>query len=333
MSPLVSINLVVRNGEKYIKECLEAVFNQTYPHLEVVVFDNASEDNTLKIIQKEFPQAKIIRNSVNYGFGGGQNRCLGLTKGRYVLPLCVDVILDKNFIKKGVELMEKDSRIGGLQPKIYWYDFDHRRKTDFIDTTGFIMFKSRRLINRGHGEKDKGQYDQIEEIFAYEGAAPFLRRKALKEAEINGEVWDEDLFWYATDIDVAWRIRLFGWKIFYYPKMVAYHDRPTTQRLSRNWFDFIKIRKNIPAFKRKLDYRNQRLVMVKNEIISLYWLRDIWYFFQREIPLLLYFLFFEPTTLKAIPEFFILLPKILKKRKIIMKKRKIKAKEIEKWLK
>jgi len=330
MKPLVSINLVVQNGEKYIKECLNSVFKQTYSNIEVLVFDNNSKDDTLDIVgtlSKKF-LLKIKKNKKNYGFGGGQNRAFKLTKGKYILALCVDIVLDKDFVKKSVELFEKNNKIGAVQAKLLCADWSSGsfKKTNIIDTTGFMIFKSRRLINKGHGEKDIGQYNKIQEIFSQEGAAPIFRRKALKDVIIDNQFLDEDIFWYATDIDLGWRMRLAGWKAFYNPKVIAYHDRPTTKRLSRNYFDFIKMRKNIPVNRKRLDYRNWRLVLVKNDFYSI---KDFLPFFFRELKLFIYILLFEPGTLKVVPDFFRLLPKMLKKRKII--NRKISKKEIKKW--
>lgn len=327
---IVSVNLVVRNGEKYVRNCLQSVKDQTYQNLELIVFDNNSGDRTKEIVKKEFPEFRLIENSVNYGFGPGQNRCFEITKGEYVLGLCVDVVLDKNFVVQAVEAMESDRTIGALQAKIY--KLENNEKTDIIDTTGFEIFKSRRIVNRGHGEKDTGQYDKPEEVFSYEGAVPFWRRKALEESKVLGEAHDEDYFWYGDDIDLGWRMRLLGWKSWYAPRVIAYHDRSTTKRLSRSPFDFIRLRKTIPARKRMLDWRNIHFTFIKNDIF-LSALKDFRYYSARELKLLIYVIFFEPYTLLAVPAIIFSLPRMLKKRRYIMKRRKISRQEMEQWFK
>lgn len=333
-NPSVSVILVVRNGEKYIRHCLGAVLQQTYQPIEIVVFDNNSEDNTASIVEQSFPNVKLYKNQENLFIGPAFNRAwkLGLCGGDFILLLCVDVILDKNFISEAVKAMREDSSVGVVQAKTLKFDFvgDEIKKTDIIDTTGFEIFKSRRVINRGHGERDKGQYDKDGEVFSYEGAAGFFRKKALEEAETSGEIFDEDFEWMVDDLDLGWRLRLFGWKNYYNHKMICYHDRKTTKRLSAGPFDFIRQRREIPALKRKLDFRNMRLTLLKNDI-SLHSLKDFWYIFWREIQLRLYILFFEWTTIPACFEILKLGPKMLKKRKEIMAKKKIGLKEIEKW--
>lgn len=218
-SPLVSITLVVRNGEKYIRGCLQSVRAQTYTHLELTVLDNSSTDATCDIIAKEFPEFRVIAHPGNTYFGPGQNMCMPLTRGKYILGLCADVVLDPNFVERAVDAMEHDPAIGAVQAKIF--QLTEGAPTDIIDTTGFVIFKSRRIINRGHGEKDEGQYDARGEVFSYEGAVPFWRREALEKSSVLGEAHDEDYMWYADDIDLGWRMRLFGWKSMYEPTVIA----------------------------------------------------------------------------------------------------------------
>lgn len=330
--PLASVNLIVRNGEKYIRGCLQAVKNQSYSNLEVIIFDNDSSDQTKLIIKKEFPQFQLIENSKNYYVGGSINKCVESDKGKYILALCVDVILEKDFIKNAVQRMELDERIGALQSKTLIYDFDNQKLTDIIDTAGFEIFRSRRIVNRGHGAKDIGQFKKPETIFSYEGACGFFRKTAMEEAKIDGQIFDEDFIWYADDVDLGWRLMLLGWKNFYDPSVIAWHDRSTTQRLSSGYQDFIESRKRLPKEKKRWDYINQRFTILKNDTGSQF-LRDFPFFIFREAKLWFYFLLFERYTLSGLIRFIKLLPKMSAKRKIIMTKKKITNKEIKSWFK
>lgn len=328
--PLVSIDLVVKDGGKYIRRCLESVSAQSYPNLEVIVFDNDSRDGTKAIVKKEFPRFALVENDKNYYPGGGWNRCFARSRGKYILALSADVVLDKDFVKNAVDAMEKDGKIGALQSKTLLYDLEKQIPTDIIDTAGFLIFRSRRMVNRGHGEKDRGQFDAPEKIFSYEGAAGFFRKEALEDAKIDGQVFDEDFIWYADDIDLGWRLTLLGWKNFYEPRVVAWHVRSTTKRLSKGYRDFITIRKGLPAAKKKWDYANQRLMMVKNETVSGF-LKDFPFFIFREIKLWIYFLFFERSSLAAFGDIAKMLPQMIAKRKKIMAKKRTSAEETRKW--
>ena len=327
-TPLVSVSLVVRNGEKYIRDCLVAVRAQTYQNIKVIVFYNPSTDRTREIIENEFPEFRLFESEENYPPGPAWNRCLAMTKGDYFLGLCVDVVMDKDFVKNAVAVMEHDKKIGALQAKIY--KTERGVKTNIIDTTGFMIFKSRRIVNRGHGEEDKGQYDRAEEIFSYEGAAPFWRREAIVASAVDGQCHDEDYLWYADDIDLGWRMRLFGWKSFFAPHVVAWHDRSTTKRLSTGRWDFIALRRTIPARKRMLDWRNTHFTFIKNDFF-LSQLKNARFFLSREIQLFIYISFFEPYTLLAVPKFIVFLPNMLKKRRYIMRHRRCSRSDMERW--
>jgi len=343
-SPLASINLIVKDGEKYIRDCLMSVQNLNFDDYEVLVFDNNSGDKTLEIVAKEFPKIKFIRFEKNYGLGGGFNKSLQYTSSKYVVLLCVDVLLTPDFLKEAVKVLDRNLDVGVLQPKVLHWDFENGKLTDVIDTTGFEIFKSRRLINRGHGEKDAGQYNDGE-IFSYEGACPVFRRQALEESKnpksfpgdsslspIEYEYLDEDFEWYADDIDLGWRMRILGWKSYFSHRTIAYHDRQTTKRLKKNAMDFISLRKTVPARKKMLDFQNQRLTMLKNEYTKIF-LMDFFRFAFREVQLIFYFLFFERTSLAGIIGFFRLFSKMLKKRKWIMERKKYPTSEMAKWFK
>ena len=353
---LVTINLVVLNGEKYIRHCLDAILAQTYPHelIELNILDNSSTDNTKSIIAtynqrlttNDFAKFFLLESKKNLGVWPGQEELLKHTTGKYIVALCVDVLMDKDFIKNSVEIMERDEKIGALQPKIYKYDLSPNgySLSSIIDTCGFQIFRSRRVVNIGHGEEDHGQYDNLGEIFAVEGAVPVFRREALENCRIDilypisripySEIVDHDYFWYGDDLDLAWRMRLFGWKEVFAPNVIAWHDRQTTKSVRKGWLDYflrVPVRRQIPIKKRRLDWRNLRWTLVKNDyIINI--LKDLPWIVSREIAVLGYTVLFEPEVLKEIPTFFRYLPKMLRKRKEIMKRTVVTPKEIRKWI-
>jgi len=335
----VSIHLIVKDGEKYIRRCLEHVKRQTYPYINFRVFDNASSDRTVEIIKEMMPAVEVVRFSQNYGLGGGFNRSLSWSKAPYVVGLCVDVMLAPDFVEHAVVAAQAKSNIGVVQAKIMRYDYAKGEKTSVIDTTGLSIFRSRRVINRGHGELDRGQYERAEEIFCYEGATPFFRREALEaiklpksksDLQFPYEYLDEDFFWYADELDLGWRLRHAGWISWYDPKVLAAHDRQTTKQLSGGYRNFIRLRKTIPAQKRMLDFRNQRLAFLKNDCFPSL-VRDVFFWFPREFSLFIYFIFFERSTLVAYSDIIRIAPRMLHKRYAIMKKSKTDALAMRRW--
>ena len=144
------------------------------------------------------------------------------------------------------------------------------------------------------------------------------------------EIADPDMFWYAEDLDVTWRMRIFGWKQIFIPDVIAWHDRQTTKNLSRTFADFLKIRRQLPLQKRRLEWRNVRWTIIKNDY-TINILRDLPYILKREVMMLVYLIIFEPKALGEVLTFFKLLPKILRKRKQIMKRKVASPKEMRKW--
>ena len=342
MNPMVSLNIVVRNGEKYIRHCLDAVLAQTYPHeqIELNILDNGSSDGTksmienfkLKIENSSFAAFNLVESRQNLGMWPGQEKLLKHSNGKYILAMAVDVLLDNDFVANAVKRMENDGNIGALEAKIYRYEIsnDKIQMSNMIDTCGFQIFKSRRVINIGHGQEDGEQFNEHKEIFAVEGAAPFFRREALEDIRIKGQLIDHDYFWYGDDLDLAWRMRLFGWKEVFDPDVVAWDDRQTTKTLKKNSADFIRIRRAIPIKKRGLDWRNTRWTILKNDyIINI--LKDLPAILKREVQMAGYILFFEPAVLLEIPKFIFMLPKMLARRREIMKRATVKPAEMRKW--
>lgn len=345
----LSVHLIVRNGEKYLRYCLNSLRAQTYPDFEVIVFDNASSDATKEIVKKEYPNFRLYESDKNYFAWPGFSRSLTLTNSQYAMLLSVDVILEKNFLKELIAIMASDHSIGAAQGKSLQWHFDNMGemvKTKLIDSAGFEIHRSRKIVNRGQGEEDKGQYDKTEEIFGAEGACLILRRKALEDARICinkfkfqdktfCEISDEDMQWYGEDLDLVWRMRLLGWKQYYVPRALMWHDRSTTKGYARHWTDYfrrIEERKKISINKRRLNWRNTHWAFIKNELPGLF-LRDLFHILKREFLSFGYMLLLEPRVLLEIPRFFKQIPKMTRKRKEIMKKSRVRQDDIQKWFK
>ncbi len=331
-APLVSINLLIFNGKKYIKSCLSSVLAQTYPNIEILVIDNASSDNSAKIVKSlRSPKIKLIENKRNFGFAGAHNQGIEKTKGKYILCLNQDVILDKNFVARAVQILKKNSKIAALQGKLLRLD-KNIKPTNVIDSTGLLMLRNRRIISRGQGKVDRGEYNKQEEIFGGDGAAPVYRRKALKDVAIDGEIFDEDFFAYKEDVDLAWRLRLYGWEAWYCPEARAWHARTSGESAAQTYLEIVKERRKISKFSKYVSFKNQRLMQIKNELCWLF-IKHLLWILPKEIGSWFYVLLFERYTWKAIEDLLRQLPGAFKKRKIIMARRRVGTKKMKKWFK
>lgn len=347
----VSIQIVTWNSLKFLPDCLFSIFNQTYQNFSLIVIDNDSNDGTIDFIRNNYPQVKIVQNSKNFGFARAHNQGILMTDSEYVLVMNPDIILEPNFLEKLINVAEQKKgggSFGGKLLKIKLGDVElaEKIKTKIIDSAGLKVFKSRRIIDRGEGEKDVGQYDKQEEVFGISGACVLYRRQALEDvllpritvnktrintdisvnqrksaAFAEGEYFDQDFFVYKEDVDLAWRLRLRGWQSWYVPEAKAYHFRSVSvsRRFSKSpWVNF-------------LSYRNHLWLLLKND----YWqnfFRHLWFIFWYQLGKELYLFFTQPKVLfSASYSFWRGFVKMYRKRKEIMKNAKIKAQDIRHW--
>jgi GT2 family glycosyltransferase len=334
----VQIQIVTWNSLKFLPDCLSSIFSQTYKNFNVLVIDNASNDGTIDFLLKNYPEVKIFRNNKNLGFATAHNQGIKLLKDNqeieYILVINPDIILEPDFLKRLLSKMEEDKKIGAISGKIFKIytvepELNEKIKTKIIDSTGLKISRSRKVFDRAEGELDKGEYDKEEEVFGLSAACVLYRLSALKDVKIDDEYFDSDFFAYKEDFDLSYRLRWRGWKLFYFPKAIAYHFRQVSGGKNKI-FEIIRRRKERSYFVKYLSYRNHLFTLIKNESF-LNFLKDFFWIFFYELGKFFYLLLFEQKTLLALIEVFKKFPKMLKKRRVIMKNRKISSKEIRKW--
>ncbi len=189
-----------------------------------------------------------------------------------------------------------------------------------INSTGLFIDRQRHQFLRAHGEIDHGQLDTGGEIFGADGAGPLYRQTALDEARIQGEVYDELYFGYHEDVDLAWRIRLLGWKSWYEPSAVAIHDRSFKPG----------IRRPMPPHLRRLAVRNRYLTILKNEAPETF-RRDWFRILSYDARILGYILLFEQSSLGAYPMLWAKLDRIRRWRRTIWARVAVTTDEIGSW--
>ena len=307
----VSIQIVTWNSLRFLPDCLESIFNQTFRDWTVLIIDNGSGDHSAEYVEKNWPQVKVLKNSRNLGFSRAHNQGIASTDSEYVLVMNPDVVLEPEFLTEIVAIADKKKRVASFAPKLLKMKFihidhcDHTTqeqqgsgaminpdwciiKTDLIDSTGLAMKKTRRFIDRGEGTKDEGQYDKQTDIFGASGACVLYRRKSLLDAKmkdvgIREEYFDEDFFAYQEDIDLAWRLKWRGWRALFVPSAIAYHVRQisATHRFQKS--NFVNF----------LSYRNHLWLLLKNETF-INFCRNFIYIFSYQFAKVLYLLFTRP---------------------------------------
>lgn len=355
-SPLVTISILSYNDESTIETAVKSAALQLWPRIELIIFDNNSKDNTKKLVRNlkerlpglrsahlfqhamenaEF-RVHVLESTSNIGFAPGHNKVISMAQGEFMLLLNSDAGLDDGFVENALKPFREDSRIAAVQGKLLRFDpetqeplIDEKTQKHVIDTTGLMMHKNRRITNRGQGAPDTGQFEKAEEIFGADGAAPVYQRTALDDVKI-GEYLDEDFFTYKEDVDLAWRMRLAGWKTWYVPSAVGYHQRGSGDSAATSYISVLRERRKLSRLAKYHAFKNQRLMQIKNEMPQLL-LRHFFYWFPKELASWLYVLVFERYTWRAVGEIIRLFPKMLRKRRRIMKMRKLDAKEMARW--
>lgn len=327
MDKLVSVVIVNWNGEKFLRKCINSFLQQTYSNIEIIVIDNDSTDNSVSII-KEFSKknVKLIENK-NIGYAGGANTGIDISNGQYVMIANPDIILKDNYIELCIEKFNEDEKIASVIGKLLKYDFDEDKILDVIDSAGISLSHKRHGIDIGQNDLDVGQFEKDRRIFGACGAAVIYRKEALEAIKIDNEYFDSDFFAYKEDIDIAWRLNLYGYINYYIHNAIVYHGRGMNS--SSGILETIRNRKNQSEFLKGISFRNQYLMLIKNENTNTY-KRDkfgIWIEFLKYI---IFFMFFDRGCLKYLKEIKRLKPLMIKKRNIIMQNVKLSDSEIYK---
>ncbi len=325
----ISVQILGHNHKEYLGSCIDSVKKQNFKDLEIVYIDNASEDDSAAFIRRHYPEVKIIENKKNIGFSAAYNLSIKNTACFYILILNPDVILDPSYLSVLLSKMEKDEKIAGSIGKLYKINKENRK---ILDSTGLTIHKDRRVFDRGQGEKDKGQFNREEEVFGATGAAALFRKSSLEAVKIFDQYFDEDFFAYKEDADLCWRLRIFGYKIFYIPSALAYHRRAATIKEKASYKEIIANRKKKSFLVNYHSLKNYYLLIAKNDFVSNI-LIDFFPMLIYQGKMLLYVLFFEPRNILAYLHYLILLPKTLRKRSINMANAKITPQDFRQWLK
>ena len=186
--PAVAVTIVTYNSAKYIRKCLEYVFCQDYPNIQVVVVDNASSDNTLAELDSFQDRITTIRNQQNTGFASGQNQAIAASHADWVLALNPDVRLQPDFVSNLVRASERSPEIGTLCGKLLtMQDNFEIPESPVFDSTGIYMTRNCRHLDRGSQMPDNGAFENDEYVFGATGAAALYRRKMIDDISVDGE--------------------------------------------------------------------------------------------------------------------------------------------------
>lgn len=237
------------NGKNWLEKFLPTVILHS-SIAEIFVIDNASTDDSVQYLKLNFPTVSIIINKENHGFAGGYNVGLKNIDAEIYCLLNSDVEVTENWIEPVLNLFKTDKNIAAIQPKIL--SFADKSKFEFAGAAGGMIDNLGYPFCRGRifedVELDKGQYEDETEIFWASGCALFIR-SADFWAE-NG--FDERFFAHQEEIDLCWRLKNAGKKIFYTSNSTVYHVGGGTLNKTNPRKTFLNIRNNLTMLLKNL---------------------------------------------------------------------------------
>jgi len=326
-TPRVAVGIINYSDYRHLPVCLDSVKRQSLTADRIILVDNQSNASEIAPIASAYPEVRLLSMRENLGYSGGANRIIReADRCDYILLLNPDAVLDPRCLEEMVRSMETSPCVGSVGGKLLLGnpqldDGLLAKEPRILDSTGHIIFRNRRILDRGHGEEDLGQYDRPEEIFSICGAAVLFRKAMLEELKIDEEYFDEDFFAYKEDVDICWRAQLLGWSSFYNPVATAYHLRGWKRRDDR---------RSVPWVRKYHSFKNHYLMMIKNELPALFW-RDFLPILWLGIRAMAYISIMEPALWRSVLDLRKYWPSAQHKRRIIMGRRRASVEMMGRW--
>lgn len=259
MNDRIAIVILNWNGAAMMRRYLPTVVKYSAGEATVYVADNASTDDSLLLLEADFPGCKVIKLDRNWGFAEGYNKALAQIEAEYYLLLNSDIEVTHHWLTPLLEFMDAHPEAAACQPKLLSLAdrdcFEYAGACGgFIDRYGYPFCRGRIFDTV---ERDGGQYDYRQEIFWATGAAMMVR---------SADYWragglDGRFFAHNEEIDLCWRLRLMGRKIFCIPESCVYHVGGGTLPKGNPMKTFLNFRNNLTMLYKCLPENELRHVM------------------------------------------------------------------------
>lgn len=256
----IAIVILNWNGVDMMRRYLTDVVNYSIVDNAVVyVADNASTDDSVEMLRSEYPQVKVILLEKNWGFAEGYNKALSQIEAEYYVLLNSDVKVTHHWLQPLVEFMDAHSDVAACQPKLLSIidtdSFEYAGACGgFIDLYGYPFCRGR-VFNTI--ERDKGQYDTAMPILWATGACMMIRSSDYW----NAGGFDGRFFAHNEEIDLCWRLRLLGSKVYCIPDSAVFHLGGGTLPKSNPMKTYLNFRNNLTMLYKNLPDRELRKVM------------------------------------------------------------------------
>ena len=239
----VAIVILNWNGARMMAQYMPTVLNYSRDEATVYVADNASTDDSLDLLRRDFPECRLIVLDKNWGFAEGYNKALAQIEAEYYLLLNSDIEVTHHWLTPLIEFMDVHPEVAACQPKllsIYNKDmFEYAGASGgYLDRYGYPFCRGRIFETV---EDDNGQYDYATEILWATGAALMIRSKDYWE--VGG--LDGRFFAHNEEIDMCWRLHIRGRKLYCLPESYVFHVGGGTLPKSNPMKTFLNFRNNL----------------------------------------------------------------------------------------
>jgi GT2 family glycosyltransferase len=230
----LSVVIVTYNTREMLKACITSIKEKTNDiEYEIIVVDNVSKDNTSEMLGEQFPDVKVIQNTKNTGFSGGNNQGIKAASGTYILIMNPDTQLKTpNGLKLLVEFMKQHPEAGLVAPRLILMKNGTVQRSAFVRFPNVLTFAGEwapvnAVINKmlphwdhwGKYYYDVSQLNTVKNVGWAIGAAMLMK----KDNFIKTGDFDENIFLLSEDTDLCWKVRNAGYEIFYYPDVELFH--------------------------------------------------------------------------------------------------------------
>ena len=256
----VGIVILNWNGSDMLRRFLPSVIRHaTVPDAEVWVADNASTDDSVPMLAREFPTVRVLALDANYGFAEGYNKALAAVDASYYLLLNSDVEVTDHWLEPLLDYMDAHPEVAACQPKIR--SWRHPEQFEYAGACGGFLDKYGYPFCRGRifgtVETDRGQYDDVVPVFWATGAAMCIR---------SDDYWatgglDGRFFAHMEEIDLCWRLHTRGRRLVCIPQSVVYHVGGATLQKENPRKTFLNFRNNLLMLYKNLPDAELRPVM------------------------------------------------------------------------
>ena len=215
---LASIIIPNWNGAAHLPTCLRPLTAHAYPHAEVLLVDNASTDDSLALVARDFPAVRVLAQPRNLGFTGACNAGLRAAQGEVLILLNNDTEAAPDWLAEVMAAFARYPQAGSVASKMLLFD-----RRDTLHAAGDLFRRDGTPGNRGVWQKDTGQYAEGP-VFSANGGSAAYRRALLADVGLL----DDAFYFSLEDVDLGWRAQLRGWACIYAPRAVVYHKLSAT---------------------------------------------------------------------------------------------------------